>query len=119
MREEDAESLLDDLRLMEPLLDGGSQGIAGGKKAFVAALLRGLGGVKVKEPRLARSATELCFAVRGCYEGSNQCEMLVRVLEQTDTPDAYAVAMKALWSRAHEALAELRLAMDGLRRRSS
>lgn len=119
MKEEDADRLLDDLRLLEPLLDGNREGISGGRKVFAAALLRGMDGIKTAEPRLTHSLKALCFAVRGCYEGSNQCDLLMQVLAQTQTVNAQELAAKALWSRAHEALAELRVEMDKFRRRSS
>jgi hypothetical protein len=119
MKEEDAEQLTDDLRALESLLDGNAIGIHGGQRLLAASLLGELGGVIVTYPRLARSVEDLCFAVRGCYEDSRQFHLLVDLITQIGLPDVRARAMKALWARAHEAVAELREDMDRFRRRSS
>jgi hypothetical protein len=89
------------------------------QRLSVSALLRAMGGVKIAEPRLTHAMRALCYAVRGCYADSNQCELLMQVFENVGVADAHDRAMSALWARAHEALGELKAEMDKFRRRSS
>lgn len=119
MTEEDAEQLEDDLRGLEALLDGSAVGIHGRQRLLAASLLCNLGGTVVAYPRLSKPVGALCFAVRGCYEDSEQFQLLVDVITPFGLPNVKKRAMQALWARAHEAVAELREDMDRFRRRSS